>query len=55
MPKPIDRTLIFGGPVVTQNDRRDTHEAIVIEGDRVLGTGTFSDMSSLAGPPRQAH
>lgn len=44
-----ERTLLFGGPVVTQNSRRETHEAIVLEGDRILGTGTKSDMSSLAG------
>lgn len=43
------RTLIHGGPVVTQNDRRETHEALVIEGNRILGTGSLSDMGSLAG------
>lgn len=28
------RTLIHGGVVLTQNDRRDIHQALVIEGDR---------------------
>lgn len=43
------RTLIHGGTVITQNDRRDIHEALVIEGDTVLATGTLDDMKSLAG------
>ncbi|MCK1377641.1 amidohydrolase family protein, partial [Bradyrhizobium sp. 24] len=44
------RTLIYGGPVLTQNEGRDTHEALVLEGDRILATGSLDDMRSLAGP-----
>ncbi|WP_260956086.1 amidohydrolase [Pseudomonas citri] len=44
------RTLIFGGPVLTQNQRRETHEAIVLEGDSVVATGALADMRGLAGP-----
>ncbi len=36
------RTLIHGGTVITQNDRRDIHEALVIEGDTVLATGSMT-------------
>ena len=43
------RTLLSGGSVLTQNDKRETHEALALEGDRVLGTGTLSDMRRLAG------
>ena len=43
------RTLVYGGQVVTQNDRRDTHEALVLQGDTLLGTGSLDDMKSLAG------
>ena len=43
------RTLIFGGAVLTQNDNRDTHDALVLEGDTILATGTLDDMRSLAG------
>lgn len=49
MPTPTNRTLIFGGPVLTQNERRETHEALVLEGDTVVATGSFDDMRSLAG------
>ena len=43
------RTLLFGGPVVTQNARRETHEALVLEGGKVLATGELGDMRTLAG------
>jgi len=43
------RTLLFGGPVVTQNARRETHEALVLEGGKVLATGQLADMRTLAG------
>lgn len=43
------RTLIFGGAVLTQNERREIHEALVVEGDVVLATGTLADMRRLAG------
>ncbi|WP_324149774.1 amidohydrolase [Paraburkholderia sp.] len=43
------RTLIFGGPVLTQNERRETHEALVLEGDTVLATGSLNDMRTAAG------
>ncbi|HKQ82688.1 MAG TPA: amidohydrolase family protein, partial [Steroidobacteraceae bacterium] len=49
MPKPQQRTLIHGGEVVTQNDRREIHEALVLQGNTVLATGSVSDMRSLAG------
>lgn len=49
MPSPTNRTLIFGGPVLTQNERRETHEALVLEGASVVATGSFAEMSSLAG------
>ena len=49
MTKSQRRTLIHGGEVLTQNDRRETHAAIVLEGDTVLATGSLSDMKSLAG------
>jgi predicted amidohydrolase YtcJ len=52
--KPRRRTLIFGGPVLTQNDARETHEALVVEDDRVLATGTVGDMRAAAGAsPRE--
>src|SRR5271170_2221769 len=47
------RTLIHGGSVITQNDRRDINEAIVIEGDTVLGSGRLDEMKSLAGSSGQ--
>lgn len=50
MTMPALRTLIYGGPVLTQNERRETHEAIVLEGDKILATGALDDMRSLAGP-----
>ncbi|SKC99401.1 hypothetical protein SAMN05445504_7724 [Burkholderia sp. CF099] len=43
------RTLIYGGPIVTQNDRRETHEAMVLEGDLIVATGSTDDMRRLAG------
>ena len=43
------RTLVHGGPVITQNDHREVHEAMVIDGDVVLGTGALDEMRSLAG------
>ncbi|WP_260956074.1 amidohydrolase [Pseudomonas citri] len=49
MSKTAQRTLIFGGPVLTQNERRETHEAIVLEGDTVVATGGYDEMRSLAG------
>ena len=49
MPGLNRRTLIHGGPVITQNDRREVHEAVVIEGSTVLATGPLDDMKSLAG------
>ena len=49
MNEAIQRTLIFGGPILTQNEVRETHEALVLEGDTILATGTLEDMRSLAG------
>ena len=49
MANPTRRTLIFGGPVLTQNEGRETHEAIVLEGDTVLATGSLNDMKTVAG------
>lgn len=49
MTKSAVRTLIFGGPILTQNDHRETHEAIVLEGDVIVATGTLDDMTSVAG------
>ncbi|UGY24908.1 amidohydrolase family protein [Bradyrhizobium septentrionale] len=49
MTMPALRTLIHGGPVLSQNERRETHEAIVLEGDMILATGALDDMRSLAG------
>ena len=43
------RTLIFGGTVLTQNEDRETHEALVLEGDTVLATGSLDDMKTVAG------
>jgi predicted amidohydrolase YtcJ len=43
------RTLLFGGPVLTQNARRETHEALVLEDGKVLATGELADMRTLAG------
>ena len=43
------RTLVFGGPVLTQNEGRETHEALVIEGETVLATGALDEMKALAG------
>lgn len=44
------RTLIHGGEVLTQNDRREIHEALVLEGDTIVATGTLQDMKEVAGP-----
>ena len=49
MNEPIQRTLIFGGPILTQNEMRETHEALVLEGDTILATGTLEEMRALAG------
>jgi predicted amidohydrolase YtcJ len=49
MTNKLRRTLLFGGPVVTQNARRETHEALVLEGGKVLATGKLADMRTLAG------
>lgn len=43
------RTLVYGGPVLTQNDRRETHEAVVLEGDLIVATGRLEDMRTVAG------
>ncbi len=53
MTKPRRRILLSGGSVLTQNDARETHEALVLEGDRVLATGTLGDMRSAAGASAQ--
>ena len=42
-------TLIHGGQIVTQNQRRETHEAMVIGNGKVIATGTLDDMRSAAG------
>ncbi|MFZ6044963.1 amidohydrolase [Pseudomonas sp. CR3202] len=49
MNDPIQRTLIFGGPILTQNEARETHEALVLEGDTILATGPLEEMRALAG------
>lgn len=49
MSDPIQRTLIFGGPILTQNEARETHEALVLEGDTILATGPLEEMRALAG------
>lgn len=49
MTNPIRRTLVHGGTILTQNEDRDIHEALVIEGDAVLATGALSEMRALAG------
>ena len=50
MTQTSQRTLLYGGQILTQNDARDTHEALVLQGDTVLATGQLEDMESLAGP-----
>ena len=42
-------TLIHGGPIVTQNRSRETHEAMVIGNGKVIATGSLDDMRSAAG------
>ena len=37
-------TLIHGGPIVTQNRSRETHEAMVIGNGKVIATGSLDDM-----------
>ena len=44
-----ERTLIFGGTVITQNRQRETHEAMVLKDGKVEATGTLDEMRSLAG------
>ena len=46
-------TLIHGGPIVTQNKNRETHEAMVIREGKIVATGSLSDMRSAAGPAAQ--
>ncbi|RXT54221.1 amidohydrolase [Bradyrhizobium betae] len=43
-------TLIHGGPILTQNAKRETHEAMVVRDGKILATGTLSDMRSATGP-----
>jgi predicted amidohydrolase YtcJ len=43
------RTLLFGGPIITQNEKRETHDALVLEGDVIVATGALDDMRRLAG------
>ena len=42
-------TLIYGGDVVTQNAKREIHEAMVTKDGKVVATGSYDDMSALAG------
>ena len=49
MANPTRRMLIFGGPVLTQSEGRETHEALVLEGDTVLAMGLLKDMKTVAG------
>jgi hypothetical protein len=49
MSSQVARALIFDGPIATQNDRRESHEAIVLEKGKVLATDTLDNMRSLAG------
>ncbi len=45
-PKP---TVYFGGPILTMNATNDIVEAIVVEGNSIIGTGSKVDMLKLAG------
>ena len=49
MTRQVQRTLIFGGQVLTQNEARETHDALVLQGDEILATGTLHEMKGLAG------
>ena len=42
-------TLIYGGPILTQNRNRETHDAMVIRDGKVVATGGLDDMRSVAG------
>jgi len=44
------KVLITGGPVLPLDGVTPPQEAILLEGDRILGIGTKKEMSSLAGP-----
>ncbi len=42
-------TVFYGGPILTMNTKNEVVEAIVIEKDKILGTGSKKDMLQLAG------
>ena len=42
-------TLIHGGPIVTQNRGRETHESRVFGNGKVIATGSLDDMRSATG------
>ncbi|HKX78859.1 MAG TPA: amidohydrolase family protein [Novosphingobium sp.] len=42
-------TLIHGGQIVTQNQSREMHEAMVIGNGKIIATGSLEDMRSAAG------
>jgi predicted amidohydrolase YtcJ len=49
-PDDAPNTILYGGRVVTVDDQFSIADAIAIHDDRILATGTDSDIMKLAGP-----
>jgi len=47
--RPPARTLYFGGPVVTMDERDGVASAVLVEGDRILAVGAETELSGRAG------
>ena len=45
----VQRTLIFGGEVLSCNGEATPQEAIVVDGGRIAAVGTLDDLKALAG------
>lgn len=47
------RTLYSGGDIITMNDAGSVEQALVVEGDQIVGVGSLRDMDQLAGAHAQ--
>ena len=50
---PLATTVFYGGTVVSMTSPSDLHEAIAIQGNRILALGTNEEVLALAGPETQ--
>ena len=45
--------ILFGGDIITMDNRNPTVEALAIKGDKILATGNFDEVFALSGPCTQ--